>query len=572
MTEGRVRARRRREGPSGGLVTDTLPTDPEGQFEQVVELVEGDGEPGPVLAAMAALRLGGDAALGNRLDEYLVLRCARLRQAGKRLEATQAELRESLQQLLQPPLFPVLYTGSVRLPDGEYASVLHEGSRRVVTLAQEVSARDLEPGEEVYLCRERNAVIARAQEGCPGTGDTAELLRPLGEDRLVLSDRDAEVVISRGGALADTVLSPGDRIIWDRGARIALARLGEEQTQDYEEVDGRWCPTLGGMDDLAQSVFDRFLFCRLHPETARRYGLGEKRGNRLLLHGPPGMGKTTMMRAIAARIARASGQPCRVVAVTGAQLYSSWVGETERNIRRRFTVLRDHDGPGILFLDEIDGIARIRGHAAGHHDDRALATLLGEIEGLTGGEVTVIAATNRPDMLDPALRSRFSWELPMLAPGMAAAAEIFAVHLPQDLPYRPNGAQAPATRQALIDAGVAALFDPNADNRIASLQFRDGRQREIVARELVSGRMIEQICSGARAAAFERQCRGGSEGIVLEDLREAVSQAIERLRGTLTPGNARSFIGDLEQDVDVVSVVPLRAAVEAGRYGRDPAE
>jgi SpoVK/Ycf46/Vps4 family AAA+-type ATPase len=165
------------------------------------------------------------------------------------------------------------------------------------------------------------------------------------------------------------------------------------------------------------------------------------------------------MRIIAARIAHETKQRCRVVTVSGAELYSSYVGETERNIRRCFAVLNDYDGPGIAFFDEIDAIGRVRGNVSGYHDDRFLGTLLAELEGMRRSDVAVIAATNRADTLDPALRSRFSSEIEMPRPNMTAASQIFSIHMPEDLPYRPNSGEAPMTRQALIDASVARLFD-----------------------------------------------------------------------------------------------------------------
>ena len=151
---------------------------------------------------------------------------------------------------------------------------------------------------------------------------------------------------------------------------------------------------------------------------------------------------------------------------------------------------------------------------------------------------------------------------------MRAARQIFSIHMPEDVPYRPNSSEAPATRQSLIDAGVSRLYEPNTDNMIASLQFRDGKRREVAARELVSGRLIEQICAAARAAAFERQCRGGESGVSAEDMRQAVAEAIGRLRKTLTTRNVQSFITDLPQDLDVVSVESVEPRVETARYVR----
>jgi SpoVK/Ycf46/Vps4 family AAA+-type ATPase len=361
-------------------------------------------------------------------------------------------------------------------------------------------------------------------------------------------------------------LRPGDLILWDRNAQIALGRLDSDSQSGYEDVGHATPPALGGLSQVCEDVVARFIFSITHPDIAREYQVDADNGKRLLLIGPPGTGKTTMMRMIAGKIAAATGQDCRVITIAGAELHSSYVGETESNIRRVFATLNDYDGPAIVFFDEFDAIARARGNQSGFHEDRFLGTLLAEIEGIRGSNVAVIAATNRADALDPAARSRFSWEIDMPRPGITAARQIFSIHMSVDVPYQTNGSEAPTSRELIIDSGVSRLFEPNSDNKIASLQFRDGKKREIAARELVSGRLIEQVCDSARIAAFERQCRGGQSGVSVNDMQVAADNAIERLRNTLTTRNVGDFITDLPQDMDVVSVDPIRPRINATRY------
>jgi transitional endoplasmic reticulum ATPase len=129
------------------------------------------------------------------------------------------------------------------------------------------------------------------------------------------------------------------------------------------------------------------------PESARRFGIDPPTG--LLLAGPPGTGKTTVAKVLAAQ-ARASFYP-----VSGADVMSKWVGESEGNIRRLFERARQNR-PSIVFIDEIDAIAGRRGGLETH--DSHVNQLLAEIDGVTGQRgVFVVGATNRPDQLDPAL-------------------------------------------------------------------------------------------------------------------------------------------------------------------------
>jgi transitional endoplasmic reticulum ATPase len=129
------------------------------------------------------------------------------------------------------------------------------------------------------------------------------------------------------------------------------------------------------------------------PESARRFGIDPPTG--LLLAGPPGTGKTTVAKVLAAQ-ARASFYP-----ISGADVMSKWVGESERNIRQLFERARENR-PSIVFIDEIDALAPRRGDVAVH--DTQVNQLLSEIDGVAGQRgVFVIGATNRPDQLDPAL-------------------------------------------------------------------------------------------------------------------------------------------------------------------------
>jgi len=543
-------------------------TDRGGLLARVVHLLVTNAGSEAIAIVVGRIRSRGDAEQCTKLDQILLDHIAGIDGTRKKLEAVHSDLRASIQDLLNPPFFPARYLGSVMTHAGEFAQLAHDGTQRVVAFGNDLGPGDLAAGDEVLLCHERNAVIAKSPGPGSAIGETAALARCIGDGRLVLEDRGTEVIVSVSARLAAEPLRPGDLILWDRGARIALGRVEPGANPGYEDIGNSVPPQLGGLDQVCESVLARFVFSILQPDLAREYRVQNDGARRLLLQGAPGTGKTTLMRIVASRIAHETRQHCRVVTISGAELYSSYVGETERNIRRCFATLNDYDGPGIAFFDEIDAIGRARGNASGHHDDRFLGTLLAELEGMRRSDVAVIAATNRADTLDAALRGRFSWEIEMPRPDMQAARQIFSIHMPEDVPYQPNSGEAPRSRQSLIDSGVSRLYEPNADNKIASLQFRDGKRREVAARELVSGRLIEQMCAAARAAAFERECRGGESGVSAMDMQAAAAEAIARMRKTLTTRNVRNFLADLPQDLDVVSVEAMQPRVETARYVR----
>ena len=124
------------------------------------------------------------------------------------------------------------------------------------------------------------------------------------------------------------------------------------------------------------------------------------------------------------------------------------------------------------------------------------------------------------------------------------------------------------TRQELIDRAVSRLYSPNADNALCTLRFRDGKSRTVTARELASGRTFVQICRTARQAAFQRDIRSEDAGLRVADIDDAVVAALERLASTLTPRNVASYLSDLPQDVDVVSVERIPRPVPARRRPR----
>ncbi|MEV1071927.1 AAA family ATPase [Micromonospora parva] len=197
---------------------------------------------------------------------------------------------------------------------------------------------------------------------------------------------------------------------------------------------------VGGLDEVKQTLTESVLWPLTYPDTFARLGVQPPRG--VLLYGPPGCGKTYLVTALAG-----SGR-ANVLSVKGAELLSKWVGESERAVRELFRRAREA-APTLIFLDEVDALAPVRGQATdGGTTDRVVAALLTELDGIeTLRNVVVVGATNRPDLVDPAL----------LRPGRL---ERLVYVPPPDGPARAEILRA-ASRQVPLapDVDLAALGD-----------------------------------------------------------------------------------------------------------------
>ncbi|MET8306007.1 AAA family ATPase [Micromonospora sp. NPDC005173] len=153
---------------------------------------------------------------------------------------------------------------------------------------------------------------------------------------------------------------------------------------------------VGDLVEVKQTLTESVLWPLTYPDTFARLGVQPPRG--VLLYGPPGCGKTYLVTALAG-----SGR-ANVLSVKGAELLSKWVGESERAVRELFRRAREA-APALIFLDEVDALAPVRGQASdGGTTDRVVAALLTELDGVeTLRNVVVVGATNRPDLVDPAL-------------------------------------------------------------------------------------------------------------------------------------------------------------------------
>jgi proteasome-associated ATPase len=483
-------------------------------------------------------------------------------------QANQQKLRDVLEKLGAPPWHPAIFRRVVRTASGPQALVSHGNTRRVVALADEVNLESLSAGDEVFLGNELNVIVAKADYGAEQCGEIATFDRCLadGNGRAVLKYREEEIVVYLTPRLKAEELKRGDLIRWDRNTWMAFEKLERAEGEKFflRDVPNVTRDQVGGQKANLEKLLWVMTAFLLYPEKAVKYGIKSGK-NTILMVGPPGCGKTLMARVAAREISVHSGKQCVIVVVKPGQWKNPFVGIWEQNISDTFDALREaaKNGFVVLFLDEIESFGRIRGDLVGHHSDAALATLLTELDGFADrSNVAIIVATNRKDLVDPALLERVSdIEITVGRPDAKGAREIFQIHLPPTLCYSSNGSSPVETRDRMIETAASRFYSPNGDNELCVLRFRDGTTRTVVARQLASGRTFEQICRAACQAALLREVSGGESGLSVSDIEEAVAEAMERLSTTLTPRNVYAYLSDLPQDIDVVSVEPVRRKV-----------
>lgn len=495
-----------------------------------------------------------------------------LRSALERAQGTLRELRALVDQITAPPLHPCLLQRIVTTPGGQRALVSLGAASRLVTIHPEVPEGSLAVGDVIYLDPQQRTVLGRAEGVLAPATDSARYVRTAEDGRLVVRARDDEMLLEAAARMRGERPRAGDVVLFDRTSHLALELLPSSAGRQYLMEDaGNAAPdAIGGRRESLDELVAVLTAALVAPELAARYALGGRRA--ILLHGPPGCGKTLLARTAAAELQRRSGRRCRFAVVRPGEFESPYVGESEANLRACFAALAEEaeGGLALVFLDEIEAIGRIRGARGARHADRLLAALLAEIDGFRSrGQVAILAATNRRDLLDPALLSRLSdVQIAVPRPDVRSARGIFAVHLPESLPYRRSGtahAAVPGSREAaglreeILESAASLLYAPNAGNEVARITLRDGVSRTVRAGELVSGRLIEQICLSVRERAFRRDARSEGAGLSAPDASDAVAEALARLSTTLSIHNARAHLEDLPDDVDVVRVEPLRA-------------
>jgi proteasome-associated ATPase len=484
------------------------------------------------------------------------------------LEAVYKNLDEAFKRLTAPPLYPATFLEMRTIGETQTALVHYNNSPRFVNLGEGFDGGSLRAGDQALLCGDQNLLVGSVSCTPLNCGETALFDRYTADGRLVVSDREESVVVNAGGALEDVTLRKGDEIRWSRSAMVAYEKI-ERSNGDHlflEEIPPETFDDIGGLDSQIEQLKNLVLLHLVHSGMTRRYLLPSERA--ALLEGPPGTGKTLMVKALVNFLGSVSpGGRARFMNVKPGEFSSMWYGQTEKTIRDRFAKAREAaeaepDVPVIVFLDELDAMGSSRGRHFHSVDDRAVVSLAVELDGLLArGNVLVLGATNRRDILDPALTrpGRFGDDtIKVGRPNRAAARAILSKYLREELPYSNGNGPDASAREEILETALTRLFSSNGESDVVSMTFRDGAQRVIGLKQLLSGAVLAKIAHAAARRACLREIETGEAGIRVDDVLVSIEEEIDSAARILTPTNCSRYLECLPQDVDVVSVQPIQ--------------
>ena len=522
----------------------------------------GSGGDSPAVTAIPA---GSDprvAALQDQVRELRVRLQASRDHAGQLTTTLRAareqlvELRDEVERLSD---MPQRYGRVVAIHDDDTVTLVVEGRQlrvpapdlRALATSDNDLANDqgdtvdatgaatLVVGSEVLVNEQSNIVgVAEWHD----RGELVTVVETVDEHRvLVTGQADEERIVTLSAPLRDQPIRGGDTLLVDLRGNLALDRIVRPEVERLvlEEVPDVTYEDIGGLADQVEAIRDAVELPYLHPDLFAEHDLKPPKG--VLLYGPPGCGKTMIAKAVARslaqRVSERTGRPdvhSHFLNVKGPELLNKYVGETERQLRMIFQRARDKASGGqpvIVFFDEMESLFRTRGSGVSSDMETTIVPqLLAEIDGVEAlTDVLIIGASNREDLIDPAILrpGRLDVKIKVSRPDATAAREIFGIYLHAKLPLaweelaRHDG-DAMATVSDMVDAVVDEMYSDDPRNRFLEVTYASGDKDELYFRDFNSGAMISNIVDRAKKSAIKRFLDTGDKGLATEDLLVAI--------------------------------------------------
>ncbi|GGX94308.1 proteasome ATPase [Streptomyces anandii] len=493
-------------------------------------------------------------------------------------------LKEEVDRLAQPPAgFGVFLQAN---EDGT-ADIFTGGRKLRVNVSPSVELDDLRRGQEVMLNEALNVVEAMEFERVGDIVTLKEILED-GERALVLGHTDEERVVRLAEPLLDVTIRPGDALLLEPRSGYVYEVVPKSEVEELvlEEVPDIGYEQIGGLGNQIEAIRDAVELPYLYPDLFKEHELRPPKG--VLLYGPPGCGKTLIAKAVAnslaKKVAEVTGQAAGksfFLNIKGPELLNKYVGETERQIRLVFQRAREKASEGtpvIVFFDEMESLFRTRGSGVSSDVENTIVPqLLAEIDGVEGLQnVVVIGASNREDMIDPAILrpGRLDVKIKIERPDAEAAKDIFGKYLTERLPLHgddlaEHGGDKDSTVQGMIQTAVEHMYAESEENRFLEVTYANGDKEVLYFKDFNSGAMIENIVGRAKKMAIKDFLEKNQKGLRVSHLLQACVDEFkenEDLPNTTNPDDWARISGKKgERIVYIRTLITGKQGADTGR-------
>jgi len=493
------------------------------------------------------------------------------------------KLKEEVDRLAQPPAG---FGTFIQRNDDDSVDVFTGGRKLRVNVSPGVELESLVRGQEVMLNEALNVVAALEFEQIGEVVMFKELLAD-GERALVIANADEERVVRLADPLKADTLRAGDSLLLDSRAAYAYERVPKSEVEELilEEVPDIEYGSIGGLVSQIDAIRDAVELPYLHPELFLEHQLKPPKG--VLLYGPPGCGKTLIAKAVAnslaKKVAAKTGQEGKsyFLNIKGPELLNKYVGETERHIRLVFQRAREkasHGTPVIVFFDEMDSLFRTRGSGVSSDVENTIVPqLLSEIDGVEALEnVLVIGASNREDMIDPAILrpGRLDVKIKIERPDAESARDIFSKYLIPELPLHADdlaefGGNRVSCVEGMIQATVERMYTETEENRFLEVTYANGDKEVLYFKDFNSGAMIQNIVDRAKKMAIKDFLEHDQRGLRVAHMLQACVDEFkenEDLPNTTNPDDWARISGKKgERIVFIRTLITGKQGTEPGR-------
>jgi proteasome-associated ATPase len=493
-------------------------------------------------------------------------------------------LKEEVDRLAQPPAgFGVFLQSN----DDGTADIFTGGRKLRVNVSPSVPLEELRRGQEVMLNEALNVVDAMKFERVGDIVTLKEILED-GERALVIGHTDEERVVRLAEPLLDVTIRAGDALLLEPRSGYVYEVVPKSEVEELvlEEVPDIDYNKIGGLGNQIELIRDAVELPYLYPDLFKEHELRPPKG--VLLYGPPGCGKTLIAKAVAnslaKKVAEVTGQPAGksyFLNIKGPELLNKYVGETERHIRLVFQRAREKASEGtpvIVFFDEMESLFRTRGSGVSSDVENTIVPqLLAEIDGVEGLEnVIVIGASNREDMIDPAILrpGRLDVKIKIERPDAESARDIFSKYLVAELPLHADDlAEFGGDRQAcvagMIRATVERMYTETEENRFLEVTYANGDKEVLYFKDFNSGAMIQNIVDRAKKMAIKDLLDNDQKGLRVTHMLQACVDEFkenEDLPNTTNPDDWARISGKKgERIVFIRTLITGKQGTEPGR-------